>query len=55
MKLEGAHLLELFLHSATTFERQLDQFGYLLLGKLPVRVDQFDQTRNGLPHRFDIT
>ena len=55
MKLEGTHLIELFLHPATTFEGQLDQFGYLVLGKFAVRVDQFDQTRNGLPYRFDIT
>ena len=35
MKLEGTHLLELFLHPATAFEGQLDQFGYLFLGKFP--------------------
>jgi hypothetical protein len=31
MKLQGRHLLELFLHSATAFEGQFDQFRYIFL------------------------
>jgi hypothetical protein len=52
MKLEGTHLLELFFYAATAFKGQFGQFGDLFLGKLSVRANQFDQSRNGLSHRF---
>jgi hypothetical protein len=46
--LEGAHLLELLLHSPATFERELEQLAEFIPGQLPIRIEDLDEARDRL-------
>ena len=52
--LEGAHLLELFLDAATSFEGELEDLRELLLRDLSVREEDLHQTGHGLPNRLAV-
>ena len=52
--LEGAHLLELLLHAAAAFERELENLGELVLRYLAMREEDLHHPRHRLTHSLAV-